>query len=140
MSYNRLMYDPETYKEKLDESANSVNYQLYSGKYENSRRCRIELGQVGGYGVSQYTGNVVDLESDLSGRTRKASKCASRKYHPKRGSNGSRRNLSAPRSCQIVDYNNRITTPSSHHTKASPFQSRNYPQKKKFSLWSLLGF
>ena len=37
----------------------------------------MELGIVGGTGVSQIKGNLVDLENDLRGQTRSASQCPS---------------------------------------------------------------
>ena len=88
MSSNRLIYDTATYKNKLLENTNSINYSLYTGKYNNSAKCRIEFGLVGGNGVSLYSGNLVDLESDLRGQTRKASLAPSEKYHPKCINNG----------------------------------------------------
>lgn len=82
MSSNRLMYDNCAYKKRLQESTGSYSYSMYTGKFDNSSKCRIELGQVGGNGVSLYSGNLVDLESDLRGQTRSASLCPSKKYHP----------------------------------------------------------
>jgi hypothetical protein len=55
---------------------------MYPGKYNHCRKCRMELGIVGGNAVSIYKGNLVDLESDLRGQSRPASKCPSHKYHP----------------------------------------------------------
>ena len=88
MSSNRLMYDTCAYKKRLDESVGPLNYTLYPGKYENCSKCRIELGSVGGNNVSLFSGNLVDLESDLRGQTRKASLAPSKKYHPKCMNNG----------------------------------------------------
>jgi hypothetical protein len=80
MSSNRLVYDECAYKAKMNVSKGPMDYALYSGKYENSAKCRIEFGTVGGNGVSLYSGNLVDLESDLRGQTRKASMCPSQQY------------------------------------------------------------
>ena len=88
MSSNRLIYDTAAYKNKLLENTNSLKYSLYGGKFNNSAKCRIEFGLVGGNGVSVYSGNLVDLESDLRGQTRKASLAPSKKYHPKCINNG----------------------------------------------------
>jgi hypothetical protein len=55
---------------------------LYNGKYENTAKCRIEFGTVGGNGVSLFSGNLVDLESELRGQTRSASLCPSNMYKP----------------------------------------------------------
>ena len=82
MSSNRLMYDSCAYKKRLNESIGPLNYSMYTGKYENCSKCRIELGSVGGNGVSLFSGNLVDLESDLRGQTRNASLCPSKHYHP----------------------------------------------------------
>ena len=49
-------------------------------KYENFNKCRMELGVVGGNEVSNISGNLVDMESDLLGITRKASLAPNKKY------------------------------------------------------------
>jgi hypothetical protein len=82
MSSNRLSYDACAYQKTLQQSTGPLDYMLYTGKYENCAKCRIEFGVVGGNGVSLYSGNLVDLESDLRGQTRKASLCPSTMYHP----------------------------------------------------------
>jgi len=82
MSSNRLIYDSCAYKKSLDQSIGPLNYSMYTGKYENCSKCRIELGSVGGNGVSLFSGNLVDLESDLRGQTRNASNCPSKHYQP----------------------------------------------------------
>jgi hypothetical protein len=51
-------------------------------KFENPHKCRNALGLVGGSEVSNIAGNLVDLESDLFGFTRVASKCIARQYVP----------------------------------------------------------
>ena len=83
MSSNRLMYDSCTYETRVKTSSGPYNYALYNGKFENSSKCTIERNIIGGNHVSLYSGNLVDLESDLRGQTRIASKCPSRKYTPK---------------------------------------------------------
>ena len=70
MSSNRLIYDTCAYKKRLLESTGPLNYSMYTGKYENCAKCRVEFGTVGGNGVSLFNGNLVDLESDLRGQTR----------------------------------------------------------------------
>ena len=82
MSSNRLIYDNCAYKKNLQESTSPLNYSLYPGKFENCSKCRIELGVVGGNSVSLFSGNLVDLESDLRGQTRPASLCPKEKYQP----------------------------------------------------------
>lgn len=83
MSSTRLPYDTCAYKERITESTAPLDYSLYTGKFENCTKCRVELGIVGGNNVSLFSGNLVDLESDLRGQTRPASLCSSMKYHPK---------------------------------------------------------
>ena len=58
MSSNRLMYDSCAYKQKLGESTSPLNYNLYTGKYENCAKCRVEFGTVGGNGVSLFNGKI----------------------------------------------------------------------------------
>jgi hypothetical protein len=82
MSSNRLSYDTCAYQKSLQQSTGPYDYMLYSGKYENCAKCRIEFGTVGGNGVSLFSGNLVDLESDLRGQTRVASLCPSTMYEP----------------------------------------------------------
>ena len=82
MSSNRLIYDKCAYQEVLNKSRDVLDYSLYSGKYENCAKCRIELGVSGGNNVSLLSGNLVDLESDLRGQTREASLCINSKYKP----------------------------------------------------------
>ncbi len=83
MSSNRLLYDSCTYENRVKTSTAPYQYMTFNGKYENSSKCTIDRGIVGGNNVSLYSGNMVDLESDLRGQTRLASKCPSRKYMPK---------------------------------------------------------
>jgi len=85
MSSNRLIYDTCAYKKRLDESVGPLSYVLNPIKYENCSKCRHELGIIGGTDVSQISGNLVDLESDLRGQTRMNSDCPSKKYNPKNG-------------------------------------------------------
>lgn len=82
MSSNRLSYDDCAYQKSLKISTSPLDYALYSGKYENCSKCRFEFGTVGGNGVSLFSGNLVDLESDLRGQTRQASLCPSKMYQP----------------------------------------------------------
>ena len=82
MSSNRLIYDTCAYKKTLVESTGPFAYSMYPGKYDNCAKCRIELGSVGGNGVSIFSGNLVDLESDLRGQNRPASLCPQTRYQP----------------------------------------------------------
>ena len=56
MSSNRLMYDSCAYQKAINESTGPFSYAMYTGKYENCAKCRIELGQFGGNGVSLFSG------------------------------------------------------------------------------------
>jgi hypothetical protein len=91
MSSNRLMYDSCAYEKSMNESTGPFAYAMYTGKYENCAKCRIELGQFGGNGVSLFSGNLVDLESDLRGQTRPASLCPKDKFQPNCDRNGKSR-------------------------------------------------
>ena len=85
MSFNRLSYDTCEYRKRLDQSVGPLSYVLNPMKYENCNKCRHELGIVGGPSVSQIEGNLVNLESELSGRTRPASRCPAMMYQPTYG-------------------------------------------------------
>ena len=80
MSSNRLMYDTCEYQTRLNESVGPLQYMLNPMRYENCNKCRMDLGVVGGTAVSHIKGNLVDLETELKGITRKASQCPSKKY------------------------------------------------------------
>ena len=80
MSSNRLMYDVCETHQRVNESAGPLEYLLNPQQYENCSKCRHQLGLVGGTNVSHIKGNLVDLETDLFGITRKASLCPGKKY------------------------------------------------------------
>jgi hypothetical protein len=80
MSFNKLKYDNCAYKHNLNESVGTLAYILDPSRYENCNKCRMELGILGGTNVSHIKGNLVDLETDLRGTTRHATKCPSKKY------------------------------------------------------------
>ena len=123
MSSNRLIYDSCAYKKNLDQSIGPLNYNMYAGKYENCAKCRIELGSVGGNGVSLFSGNLVDLESDLRGQTRNASNCPSKHYQPPcKGCPGNTSGIPCDKpecrppmvhqqGCQMVRYPSTVPTP-----------------------------
>ena len=91
MSSNRLIYDHCEYKARVAESVGPLEYVLNPMQYEHCSKCRMELGVVGGNNVSQIKGNLVDLESDLFGTTRKATLCPSKQFKSK---------------CSVTDINN----------------------------------
>ena len=105
MSSNRLSYDACAYQKDLQQSTSPLDYALYTGKYENCAKCRIEFGVVGGNGVSLFSGNLVDLESDLRGQTRQASLCPKRMYSPKT-ENCNNQNANLP--CSPQEYKSKM--------------------------------
>jgi hypothetical protein len=82
MSSNRLKYDVCSYKAELKQSIKPINYMLDPIKYNNCNRCIPNVGIVGGLAVSNIKGNLVDLESDLMGRTHVATRCPQYMYEP----------------------------------------------------------
>ena len=50
--------------------------------FENTNKCRHQLGFIGGTSVSHIKGNLVDLDSELRGQTRYISKCGNNLYVP----------------------------------------------------------
>jgi len=80
MSFNRLKYDTCAYKHELAESVGTLSWILDPNRYENCGKCRMEFGIVGGTAVSQASGNLVDVESDLMGTTRLQTKCPTLQY------------------------------------------------------------
>lgn len=64
------------------QSQDMFSYTQIPTKFEHPHKCRNALGLVGGSEVSNISGNIVDLESDLLGITRVQSKCIPRQYAP----------------------------------------------------------
>ena len=116
MSSNRLIYDTCAYSTKINESVGPLQYILNPMKYENCKKCRHELGLVGGTAVSHIKGNLVDLENDLRGATRVSSLCPKKKYYPSKDNkiNINAKSCGQPRnvdtnmvhlpSCQMIRY------------------------------------
>ena len=77
MSFNRLDYDKCAYAKTLDESTSQIDYWIYLGKYENDKQC-----PVGDFTNNLEFGVKTDVESELRGQTRLASKCPEEKYDP----------------------------------------------------------
>ena len=65
-----------------EQSRGMFSYTQMPVKFEHPEKCRNALGLVGGSEVSNISGNMVDLESDLLGITRVQSKCIARQYQP----------------------------------------------------------
>jgi hypothetical protein len=80
------MFSLATHPEAM--AANRVSDTIAGGyteitqKYFHPNASRNALGLVGGNEVSQASGNLVDIESDLRGTTRDLSNAPSRKYQP----------------------------------------------------------
>jgi hypothetical protein len=112
MSFNHLNVDSQTYKYRLDESVSTLDYLLSPFRYEHKNKCRHELGLVGGTAVSHIQGNLVDLESDLRGQTRLATKCVSRQWQPVADGEKIHNDKTEPidtrqkhlRACQMIGY------------------------------------
>jgi hypothetical protein len=80
-AWNRIgSTDMTTVKDQ--QSRDVFAYTQIPTKFEHPQKCRNALGLVGGAEVSNISGNVVDLESELLGITRAQSKCAARQYIP----------------------------------------------------------
>jgi len=77
---NRTSYDACAYREDLAQSVNPLSYILDPIKYENCKKCRPELGVVGGTAVSHISGNLVDLENNLRAGDRPYTRCDEYKY------------------------------------------------------------
>lgn len=82
MSFNHLSDDTCTYSRRLKENITILTYTMSPHRFEHTKKCRHELGLVGGTAVSHVKGDLVDLESDLRGQTRFITKCAQRQHHP----------------------------------------------------------
>ena len=80
MSFNKLIYDDDTYSFLLKKNDDILDYVLNTDKHYREQPCRIERGVVGGNDVSNIVGNLVDLESDLRGITRLYSLSPTNKY------------------------------------------------------------
>lgn len=82
MSFTKLSYDDCAYKTNLAQNVGVLSYTMDSVKFNSCAKCRPEVGLVGGTAVSHVAGNLVDLESNLIGIDREASRCAAMKYLP----------------------------------------------------------
>lgn len=85
MSSNRLSYDQCSYKQTLKQSVKPINYMLDPVRYYNPGLCSPTLGIVAGTNVTNIKGNLVDLESDLQGRTQLITRCPEYKWKPLTG-------------------------------------------------------
>ncbi len=74
MSLTRTSYDRCSYKKRLQESNAIFRHIMNPQMYQNSSKCRMEIGVLGGNEVS-ISGNMVDLESELRGQNQPLSHC-----------------------------------------------------------------
>lgn len=104
---NRQPYDCCAYTQRLQQSVDPLQYQLYFGAQENCSKCIDKKNWF------RQDPNLVDLESDLRGQTRPLSKCDQYKYNPNNQTNKYYTNtfdnnvpkILSPSLCPIV-YNN----------------------------------
>lgn len=82
MSFTKLSYDDCAYKANLAQNVGTLSWVLDPIKNESCNKCFNNVGLVGGTAVSHVTGNLVDLESNLIGIDREASKCPAMRYIP----------------------------------------------------------
>jgi hypothetical protein len=80
--FTRKTDDECAYNQALKQSTGTLSFIMDPNKYYSCNPCRIKEGIVGGNNVSVFKGNLVDLESDLRGQTRRATKCPGKLYQP----------------------------------------------------------
>ena len=84
MSWNRLSADTCAYRNQLAQEVGEFAYVIDDCRYVHKTPKRFEFGIVAGNDVSIIGGKsssaMVDLESDLKGQTRLASKCPTLSY------------------------------------------------------------
>jgi hypothetical protein len=103
MSFNALTYDNCEYNTRLERDVSVLSYNLDSSKFAHCNKCFNNLGLVGGTAVSHVNGNLVDLESNLIGIDREASKCPSMKYLPNSQDSAIGADYYHPRCTNVVD-------------------------------------
>ena len=97
MSSNRLRYDACAYATDIKESTSPLDYNLFPGKYVNSKNCKI----------SDYTNTLeftdrATVESELHGITRTNTQCPLLKYNPMNQFKPA--NFSPPLMCDNIYY------------------------------------
>jgi len=80
--FSRLKDDKCEYMTKVKQSTSILSHQLDPLRYYSCNPCRATEGIIGGNNVSVYKGNLVDLESELRGQTRMASRCPKDLFAP----------------------------------------------------------
>ena len=82
MNSNRLNSDICAVKQSLKQSTAPTSLIMDPFKYNHCNTCFPEFGILGGTAVSHVSGNLVELENDLSGRNRPVTRCPQYKYMP----------------------------------------------------------
>ena len=80
MSSNKLIYDCDHTFFKNLENRNQMQYLMSPDKFYNVNQYRIHRGIISGNDISINKGNLVDLESELKGVNKIASKSPNNKY------------------------------------------------------------
>jgi len=82
MSYNRLNYDDDTYKTNLLSSISPGLYMLEPVR-NDCQKCTLYGSEMNiSYNADGKCSNLIDVDSELLGITRKKSKCPSKAYLP----------------------------------------------------------
>ena len=76
---SRLIYDTCVYSDKVKESTDPLNYKLNSDQFNNCDRCQGPRNGYMGYSERQ---DLTDIESELSNRNIRTSKCKNGKVNP----------------------------------------------------------
>jgi hypothetical protein len=109
MSFNRLNYDTSAYTHRLKESIGPGEYMLDRNNF--CEPCFVPSPEVriDRFGASICPKDLVDVDSELLGITRKASECPSKKYLPLADEFCKKTNL---RECNALDpENTRLSNP-----------------------------
>lgn len=97
MSFNRLAYDQCAYATTIKQSTGTLEYNLFTGKYENCVQC-----PVGKFTNILPFATRADDESELLGLTRANTRCPTKKYDPFSGYKGGA--FSPARMCENIYY------------------------------------
>jgi len=114
MSFNRLAYDTCAYEQQLNQAKGPGEYTLNVPKatcepcFPADPRHKLQNQGSSTVGKNQFIN--VDVESDLKGQTRLASKCATRNFMPNCETN----KLTHYRDCVMTSEETRTTNPSSN--------------------------
>jgi hypothetical protein len=101
-SQQRLSFDEATYANKMRETTTPHGYIMDPVRFEHCQKCRHEFGLVGGANVSHNATNLVDIETELRGQSRTATKCPSGEF-PHKQLPISETKLHLP-ACQMIKY------------------------------------